>query len=79
MSWLFGMSPSAPPPPQPPNDDSNNISSDQSAPGGSSSAPADKHKSQTFSQDSRMAYSFDSSALERAARAAKDLEKSSKT
>ncbi len=65
MSWLFGLRPSQPPgpPPVPPPDGP----PDEPQPG----AAAAKDDSA-----SRMAYAFDSAALERAAKAAKDLEKS---
>lgn len=66
MSWLFGYSTSPPPPP----------SDDPPKEGGGSSAP---QINLTKAEKKQMeAYRFDSSALERAAQAAKDLERSSK-
>ena len=73
MSWLFGMNKKQDPPtfPQPPSD---------GAPGGGGGGggqPAEQTGRPTAAASSTMeAYRFDSSALERAAQAAKDLEKS---
>ena len=75
MSWLFGMNkgqdaqnPYLPPPPN-------------SVTGGDDGGSKDDHdgsSKSTEGRDSKMeAYRFDSGALERAAKAAKDLEKSS--
>ncbi|KAK6039608.1 ATPase, AAA family [Cooperia oncophora] len=64
MSWLFGIKPATPP----------EIPSDFNPPqGGDPKDPAGQGKQQQ--QQSRMAYSFDSTALERAAKAAKELER----
>ncbi|CAI4224171.1 unnamed protein product [Auanema sp. JU1783] len=70
MSWLFGMKPNQPPPI--PDD----FSAQGSAPGGSApGAPGAAGAPGSDGKNSRMAYSFDSSALERAAKAARDLER----
>lgn len=66
MSWLFGYSSK---PPQPPSDDPPADS------GGSAAAPVALSKSEKKAME---AYRFDSSALERAAQAARELERSSK-
>ncbi|VDM41620.1 unnamed protein product [Toxocara canis] len=72
MSWLFGMNKQQPPPMPP----------DFGAPSGASQGESGDNKGgkggggQPFvDQGSRMAYSFDSTALERAAKAARELEK----
>lgn len=77
MSWLFGMKPSTPP--APPSDD-RDIPSMASGGGGGGDGKGGSppNKPPTKEDSTRMAYAFDSAALERAARAAKDLEKSSK-
>ncbi|ETN70522.1 hypothetical protein RB195_020880 [Necator americanus] len=64
MSWLFGVKPTPPP----------EIPADYNPQGG---APGQDHpgQGQQQQQSSRMAYSFDSTALERAAKAAKELER----
>lgn len=64
MSWIFGYK-SQVPPPQPPGGDDD----------GNSPAPTPLTKSERKAME---AYRFDSSALERAAEAAKTLERSSK-
>lgn len=66
MSWLFGYSTK---PPQPPSDDVPGDSGNSAAP------PVQLTKSEKKAME---AYRFDSSALERAAQAARELEKSSK-
>lgn len=66
MSWLFGYSSK---PPQPPSDD---LPADS---GGAAAPPVNLSKSEKKAMD---AYRFDSSALERAAQAARELERSSK-
>ncbi|KAE9415254.1 hypothetical protein Angca_005116 [Angiostrongylus cantonensis] len=63
MSWLFGMKPTPPP----------EIPSDFNPPGGS--IPQDPGGKGQTEKSARMAYSFDSTALERAAKAARDLER----
>ncbi|VDL81118.1 unnamed protein product [Nippostrongylus brasiliensis] len=64
MSWLFGVKPTPPP----------ELPADFNPPQGG--APQDKPgQGQQPQQSSRMAYSFDSTALERAAKAAKELER----
>lgn len=65
MSWLFGYSSK---PPQPPSDEP--PSEGGSAPASSGLTKAEKRAME--------AYRFDSSALERAAQAAKELERSRK-
>lgn len=69
MSWLFGIkSPQAPPPSIPPpdsGDNNNNNNNNQNQ---------NQNQNQNFRTESQ--YRFDSAALERAAKAAKDLEKS---
>lgn len=67
MSWLFGYKSQTnlPPPPEDPNPTS----------GGQSSGDQSLTKAERKTME---AYRFDSSALERAAAAAKELEKSSK-
>ena len=71
MSWLFGLrkDPSVPivPPPPGGDGDANNGQQQQQ-----------QQSNNTTGSRSSDAYRFDSSALERAAQAAKDLEKSSK-
>ena len=69
MSWLFGLrkDPNSMVPAVPDDNNSNNGQSGQQQP------------SQNEKSRPSEAYRFDSSALERAAQAAKDLEKSSKT
>lgn len=69
MSWLFGSRTQAPP----------QIPLDQGAaapggPGAPAGGDGDKNDKRTFNTESQ--YRFDSAALERAAKAAKDLEKS---
>lgn len=66
MSWLFGYSTK---PPQPPADDAPGDN------GGAAAPPVTLSKSEKKAME---AYRFDSSALERAAQAARELEKSSK-
>lgn len=66
MSWLFGMNKQQPP--QTPVGDADNGDPNQPAP-----APLSKSERRAME-----AYRFDSSALERAAEAAKTLERSSK-
>lgn len=68
MSWLFGIKTQVPPPPPPSGDDGDNNNS-------GSSAPPQLSKSERRAME---AYRFDSSALERAAEAARTLERSSK-
>ncbi|VDM62803.1 unnamed protein product [Angiostrongylus costaricensis] len=63
MSWLFGMKPTPPP----------EIPSNFNPPGGST--PQDPGGKGQAEKSARMAYSFDSTALERAAKAARDLER----
>lgn len=63
MSWLFGYSTK---PPQPPTDD-------QPTEGGAAAPPTNLTKAEKRAME---AYRFDSSALERAAQAAKELERS---
>lgn len=63
MSWLFGYSTK---PPQPPSDE-------PPAESGGAPAPAGLTKAEKKAME---AYRFDSSALERAAQAAKELERS---
>lgn len=65
MSWLFGYSSTPPPPSDVPPADS----------GGSAAPPTNLTKSEKKAME---AYRFDSSALERAAQAARELERSSK-
>ena len=67
MSWLFGYSST---PPQPPSD----VPPGDSG-GAGSAAPPNLSKSEKKAME---AYRFDSSALERAAQAARELERSSK-
>lgn len=62
MSWLFGVKTQVPPPPEDPSDNSND----------KPSTPLTKSERKAME-----AYRFDSSALERAAEAAKTLERSS--
>lgn len=62
MSWLFGIKPSPPP----------EIPADFSPPQGDAPPAPGQDKA---AQGQRMAYSFDSTALERAAKAARDLER----
>lgn len=63
MSWLFGYSrPQQPPPDEPPADGA-----------GAPAAPVNLTKAEKKAME---AYRFDSSALERAAQAARELEKS---
>ena len=70
MSWLFGMNKGQTPPDIP------QLPSAPPPPGGSG---GDDDKGGDKNANSKMeAYRFDSAALERAAKAAKDLEKSSK-
>lgn len=69
MSWLFGYSAK---PPQPPSDDT---PADNGGAAASTAAPVTLSKSERKAME---AYRFDSSALERAAQAARELEKSSK-
>ncbi|PIO74324.1 ATPase, AAA family [Teladorsagia circumcincta] len=64
MSWLFGIKPASPP----------EIPADFNPPQGGDSKNSAGHGQQQ-QQSSRMAYSFDSTALERAAKAAKELER----
>lgn len=66
MSWLFGIKTQVPPPPPSGDDGENN----KAAP----SAPQQLSKSERKAME---AYRFDSSALERAAEAARTLEHSS--
>ncbi|KAI5633143.1 ATPase family associated with various cellular activities (AAA) domain-containing protein [Phthorimaea operculella] len=68
MSWLFGYSTK---PPQPPNDGL--PTEGGGAPGGSASAPVNLTSAEKKAME---AYRFDSSALERAAAAARELERS---
>lgn len=70
MSWLFGLrkDPSVPIVPPPPGGDDTNSNGQQQPSPSSNITPGSR---------SSEAYRFDSSALERAAQAAKDLEKSS--
>lgn len=73
MSWLFGIrrdTPGIPTEGLPPPSDSDNTGG---ASGGSGGSGDDKRKSKSMEP-----YSFDSSALERAAQAARELERSSK-
>lgn len=65
MSWIFGVKPPSPP-------SSGDEIRDQENFGG------EKPPQKPPSDGAKMAYSFDSTALERAAKAAKELEKSSK-
>ncbi|KIH46971.1 ATPase, AAA family [Ancylostoma duodenale] len=64
MSWLFGIKPA--PPPEVPAD----FNPQGGAPGQDQSAQGQQQQ-----QSARMAYSFDSTALERAAKAARELER----
>lgn len=78
MSWLFGVKS---PIPGGEGDVPAPAGGDGGAHGGGSgpgdgSSPPDKAGSSAADQGQRMAYQFDSRALERAAQAAKDLEKS---
>lgn len=66
MSWLFGYSTT---PPKPPSDDAPGDS------GGGAAPPVQLSKAEKKAME---AYRFDSSALERAAQAARELEKSRK-
>lgn len=66
MSWIFGYSTK---PPQPPADEPPSDS------GGAAAPPVNLTKSEKKAME---AYRFDSSALERAAQAARELERSSK-
>lgn len=66
MSWLFGINKQQPPTVPQPNDDSA-----QQPPNGNARGSA-----QASPDGSKFNYSFDSTALERAARAAKELERS---
>ncbi|VDP10052.1 unnamed protein product [Soboliphyme baturini] len=68
MSWLFGVKPAAPPQMPPPPPPGSEDGAGMSPPDGPPKAPEP--------EGSRMAYSFDSTALERAAKAARELEKS---
>lgn len=72
MSWIFGVKPPAPAAGE-------NVADDQhfSGPGGGSGEGPPKKPPTGGDAASRMAYTFDSAALERAAKAAKDLEGSS--
>ncbi|PAV63701.1 hypothetical protein WR25_07809 [Diploscapter pachys] len=70
MSWLFGMKPSTPP--QVPDDFQGSAQGGAGGQGGQ--GPNDPNKG-AQQAGTRMAYSFDSTALERAAKAAKDLER----
>ena len=66
MSWLFGIKSTTPPPLPPPvdnGDDSNNKNNNNI-------------NQQNVNRNTESQYRFDSAALERAAKAAKDLEKS---
>lgn len=65
MSWIFGYKSQVPPPQHPGDNDDNNAQQ---------SAPLTKSERKAME-----AYRFDSSALERAAEAAKTLERSSKS
>ena len=74
MSWLFGIkTPQAPPPPsldlgsggEPPNNNNNNNNNNQN-----------QNQTSQAARNTESQYRFDSAALERAAKAAKDLEKS---
>ncbi|XGW09309.1 hypothetical protein V3C99_011537 [Haemonchus contortus] len=65
MSWLFGIKPAPPP----------EIPADFNPPQGGDSTDGASKGQQQQQQSSRMAYSFDSTALERAAKAARDLER----
>lgn len=68
MSWLFGYSrPQVPPSEDPPSND-----------GDSGTAPPASANLTKAEKRAMEAYRFDSSALERAAQAAKELERSSK-
>ena len=71
MSWLFGLrnDPNSLPPSLPTGTGSNSDGSDQQ--------PNDNSGQPSGTRNVSEAYRFDSSALERAAQAAKDLEKSS--
>lgn len=71
MSWLFGLKPQGTPPNAgaPPGIPEGDKESAGSAGGGGSKPPPNQD------QGSRMAYSFDSTALERAAKAARELER----
>ncbi|CAJ0576559.1 unnamed protein product, partial [Mesorhabditis spiculigera] len=68
MSWLFGVNKT----PQPTAEDF--LAAQPAQPGGDPNSPKDG-KGQGQAQGQRMAYSFDSTALERAAKAARDLER----
>lgn len=68
MSWLFGIKTptvNVPPPPEGGGND------------GADKPGSDGKPPESNPEGSRMAYSFDSAALERAAKAAKELDKSS--
>lgn len=69
MSWLFGIkSPQAPPPMPPPDSGDNNNNNNNN------NNNTNQNQNQKFNTETQ--YRFDSAALERAAKAAKDLEKS---
>ncbi|VDD85632.1 unnamed protein product [Enterobius vermicularis] len=70
MSWLFGMNRQQPVIPP---DFSAQSGPSENGQGGGSSDPSEKKKNEEIGR--RMAYSFDSSALERAAKAARELER----
>jgi ATPase family AAA domain-containing protein 3A/B len=71
MSWLFGIKTSPPVPPPPPSDSGSGGSGGKDDKNNSQQQQQQQQRIQTESQ-----YRFDSAALERAAKAAKDLEKS---
>ena len=73
MSWLFGMNKKQEPPvfPQPPSD-----GAPGGGGGGGGGGQPGEHTPRPAASSAMEAYRFDSSALERAAQAAKDLEKS---
>ncbi len=72
MSWIFGVNKGQNPP------DFSNIQLPPPPSGGEGGGSDDKGSGQGQGSSKMEAYRFDSAALERAAKAAKELEKSSK-
>ena len=74
MSWLFGIKPTSPSSPSPPSPSS--AGGAPEGPGGSEEAKAAQKQLAAVMGNTESQYRFDSAALERAAKAAKELEKS---
>lgn len=74
MSWIFGYRGNQQQPP-----DLSQFGVQPPAAGGAGGAPPDEPKLTKAEKKAMEAYRFDSSALERAAQAARELEKSSKS